>query len=237
MTNDQLKSLIQDSGLRISEDRIPLLEQFVDFFVEKNKTINLTKINSRNEFLIKHILDSLLIDKYIEINPGARVADLGTGGGLPGIPLAILNPKTVFTLIDSVQKKIKCVEEFISQLELNNINCLSDRLEAIGQDKKYREQFDLVIARAIAPLPVLLELALPLVKKGGLFIAMKGPGYKEEINEAANALKQLRIGLPKVEKYELPEGIGTHYLLMFRKNKPTPSIYPRRTGIPNKNPL
>jgi len=237
MTNDQLKSLIQDSGLRISEDRIPLLEQFVDFFVEKNKTINLTKINSRNEFLIKHILDSLLIDKYIEINPGARVADLGTGGGLPGIPLAILNPKTVFTLIDSVQKKIKCVEEFISQLELNNINCLSDRLEAIGQDKKYREQFDLVIARAIAPLPVLLELALPLVKKGGLFIAMKGPGYKEEINEAANALKQLRIGLSKVEKYELPEGMGTHYLLIFRKNEPTPSIYPRRTGIPNKNPL
>jgi len=82
-----------------------------------------------------------------------------------------------------------------------------------------------------------LELALPLVKKGGLFIAMKGPGYKEEIKEATNAFKQLRIGLPKVEKYELPEGMGTHYLLMFRKNEPTPPIYPRRTGIPNKNPL
>jgi len=237
MTNSQLKSECGKLDLKITDSQAGLMQKFITLFIERNKSINLAKINSEKEFVIKHILDSLTISKFIDFKPNSKVADLGTGGGLPGIPLAILFPDTSFTLVDSVQKKIRCVEEFTSRLKLNNINCLSDRLEAIGQDKKYREQFDLVIARAIAPLPVLLELALPLVKKGGLFIAMKGPGYKEEINEAANALKQLRIGLPKVEKYELPEGIGTHYLLMFRKNKPTPSIYPRRTGIPNKNPL
>jgi len=237
MTNQKLKSLIKESDLRISDDRLALIDKFTDLFIEKNKVINLTKINNREEFLIKHILDSLLIDKYIKIQPDMQIADLGTGGGLPGIPLAILHPKVRFTLIDSVQKKIRCIEEFASQLKLSNVIGLSDRLEILGHNKKYREAFDIVLARALAPLPVLLELAVPLVKTGGIFVAMKGPGYLEEISNADNAMRELKIGMPKIEKYELPEVLGTHYLLMFKKDKSAPNAYPRRIGIPSKHPL
>jgi len=237
MTNDQLKSLIAESGLQITEGEMRVLGQFVDLFIEKNKIINLTKINSQKEFLIKHILDSLFVGKYAEIEPNMRVADLGTGGGLPGIPLAILNPDTRFTLIDSVQKKIRCIREFVGKLGLKNVICLSDRLESIGHNKQYRGQFDVVIARALAPMPVVLELALPLVKIGGIFAAMKGPGYVSELDGAKNAMEQLNIGLPKIEKYELPENMGTHFLLMFSKNNPTHDIYPRHVGIPSKKPL
>ena len=234
---NMLKSILQQSSLNIPDNKIRLLKKFIDLFIEKNQHINLVKINDEKEFIIKHIIDSLLIDQLINIKPNTTIADLGTGGGLPGIPLAILHPKCRFTLIDSMQKKIRCTEEFAHQLSLNNIIGLSDRLEAIGQDKKYREQFDTVIARALAPLPVLLELALSLVKIGGVFIAMKGPGYLEEINEASNAIKQLKIGLPSVEKYELPDEMGIRYLLIFQKNKPTPHQYPRNVGVPNKSPL
>jgi 16S rRNA (guanine527-N7)-methyltransferase len=237
MTDLLIKSLCERAGLQISDDGIRLLEKFVDIFTEKNKAINLTKINSREEFLVKHIIDSLLLSRFFSIKPGMKIADLGTGGGLPGIPLAILHPDTDFTLIDSVQKKINCVKEFAEKLRLNNVSGLSDRLEVIGRDKKYREQFDIVVARALAPLPVLLELALPLVKIGGIFAAMKGPGALEEINESGNAIKQLNIGLPRAEKYDLPDEIGKRSLLIFTKTKPTPNNFPRRVGVPNKSPL
>lgn len=237
MTDFSLKSLCGQVDLDISENTIGLLEKFVYIFTEKNKVINLTKINSHEEFLIKHIIDSLLVNRFLNVRSGMKIADLGTGGGLPGIPLAILNPNAGFTLIDSVQKKIVCVKEFAAQLHLNNVIGLSERLEVIGKDKKYREQFDVVVARALAPLPVLLELALPLVKVGGIFVAMKGPACLEEINEATNAIKQLNIGLPRVEKYDLPDNIGKRSLLIFEKKKPIPNIYPRRVGVPNKSPL
>jgi 16S rRNA (guanine527-N7)-methyltransferase len=237
MTNNQLKSLIQESGLQISDDRLILIDRFIDLFIEKNKSINLTKINNREEFLIKHIIDSLILDKYVDIKPNTQVADLGTGGGLPGLLLAILHPDSHFTLIDSVQKKIRCVEEFTNKLNLNNVTGLSERLEELGQNKKYRESFDIVMARALAPLPVLLELAIPLAKTGGIFVAMKGPNYFEELSNSANAMKEFKIEMPKIEKYELPEGMGSHYLLIFKKHSPTSNAYPRRVGVPNKSPL
>jgi 16S rRNA (guanine527-N7)-methyltransferase len=237
MTYLSLKSLCGRAGLEISDNSIGVLEKFVDIFTEKNKVINLTKINSREEFLIKHILDSLLVNRFLRVKSGMKIADLGAGGGLPGIPLAILNREVNFTLIDSVQKKINCVKEFSAHLYLNNVIGLSERLEVIGKDKKYREQFDVVVARALAPLPVLLELALPLVKISGIFAAMKGPGVYEEINAAANAMKQMDIGLPEIEKYDLPDDMGERSLLIFKKIKPTPNIYPRRVGVPSKSPL
>ena len=237
MTNDELTSLCKEAELSISADKQKILKKFVDLFIKKNKVINLTKIKSKEEFLIKHIIDALFVNQFLDIKKNIKVADLGTGGGLPGIPLAILHPDASFTLIDSVKKKIKCVKEFIDKLNLNNVIGLSDRLEIIGQDKKYREQFDLVLARALAPLPTLLELAMPLVKVGGHFIAFKGPGYFAEINEADKAMKILEAEMPKVEFYELPKKMGKHYLLIFKKNKSTPKAYPRKVGMPEKKPL
>lgn len=237
MINDQLTSLLQQSKLIITDDKISLLEKFINLFIEKNQHINLTKINDGQEFLIKHIIDSLLINQLIDIKSDMQIADLGTGGGLPGIPLAIINPKTKFTLIDSAQKKIKCVNEFTDQLGLKNIIGFSDRLEAIGKNKKYREKFDVVIARALAPLPILLELAIPLVRNGGVFVAMKGPSYLEELNRSVNAMKKLKIEPPAIKTYQLPENMGSRYLLIFHKKNSTPSIYPRQIGMPKKSPL
>jgi len=232
-----LNPLLHQSNLTIPDEKISLLEKFINLFVEKNQHINLTKINDEEEFIIKHIIDSLLIGQIIDIKPNTQIADLGTGGGLPGIPLAILNPKCRFTLIDSVQKKIKCVDEFTSNLDINNVIGLSDRLETIGQNKKYREQFDTVIARALAPLPILLELALPLVRIGGIFVAMKGPSYLEELSRSVNAMKQIKIERPTIKTYELPDGMGKRYLLVFKKANPTPKGYPRNVGVPKKQPL
>lgn len=235
-----LYHLLQQSNIPITDEQIRILNEFIKIFIEKNQHINLTKINDEKEFVIKHIIDSLFVGKMVNIKPDARVADLGTGGGLPGIPLAITNPKAEFTLIDSVQKKIRCVEEFALKLDLNNITILSDRLETIGRDKQYREKFDVVIARALANLPTLLEFGLPLVKIGGIFVAMKGPNYSEELNGSANAIKKLQILSATAEqilKYELPDDMGERYLLIFKKTNSTPSQYPRQVGIPEKKPL
>lgn len=237
MTNDQLKILFDESDLALSEYQLHQLKKFIDLFIEKNKVINLTKINSEQEFLIKHMLDSLLADSLMDFSAVKTAADVGTGGGLPGLPLAIMHPETAFTLIDSVQKKIKCVETFAIQLGLDNVKGLSDRLEVIGQDPKYREQFDLVISRALAPLNTLLELSVPLVKTGGRFVALKAKGYLEEIHYAERAMKELGLNMPKVERYELPDDMGYRYLLIFDKTKLTKKTYPRRVGVPKKAPL
>lgn len=227
----------KEAGLRITCDHLAALQKFVDLYTEQNKVINLTRFSTCEEFFKKHIIDALMVTPFFDIRAGMRVADVGTGGGLPGIPLAILNPNTHFTLVDSVQKKIRCVQEFIHSLGLKNVVAMAERLEAVGQDKQFRETFDLVISRALAPLPILLELAMPLVKIGGTFIAMKGPHYSDEIMGAQNAMKELKINQPSVEFYELAEEAGKRTLLIFKKDTPTPSRYPRRVGTPNKSPL
>lgn len=237
MNEVSLETFCKQAGISELFGRFDEMQKFVDLFVEKNKAINLTKFEGCEEFYSKHIYDAFMVCQFFKIKSGMKVADLGTGGGLPGIPLAILHPEAQFTLIDSVQKKIKCVSGFADELKLDNVEAISERLELIGQDKKYRETFDLVLARALAPLPTLLELAMPLVKTGGTFIAMKGPGYLEEINGADNAMRQLKISLPTVERYELPDEAGKRYLLFFSKKKPTPPQYPRRIGVPKKSPL
>jgi 16S rRNA (guanine527-N7)-methyltransferase len=232
-----IEKLCENAGIHLSKSQYADLEQFADLMEAKNKVLNLTRIVDRKDFMIKQILNSLMLGKIVHFKPGLSVVDLGTGGGFPGIPLAIAHPEAQFFLVDSVQKKIRAVEEFVDQLELKNVKALSERIEILGHDSHTRQRFDLVTAQALAPLPVLLELSTPLVKIGGLFVAMKGPNYLEEIAQSANAMKQLKTGEPKIESYELPEGAGSRYLLMFHKTQMTPSQYPRAVGIPNKKSL
>lgn len=232
-----LEKLLRDGGLDLESDKLKKLERFVEIFLAKNLELNLTKVEDERSFLIKHIVDSIYLNQTADIKPGMKVADLGTGGGLPGIVLAILNPKAEFVLVDAVQKKIAAVTGFAADLNLNNVTGVSERLELLGRDGKFREQFDLVTARALAPLPTLLELATPLVKRKGQFIAMKGPGYLEETAQADVAIEKLNVTQPFVEKYELPEGMGKRYLLVFDKKKGTPHMFPRRDGVPKRSPL
>lgn len=233
---NMLNDYFEQVGLDLSSDQEAKLSQFVDLFLAKNEELNLARFSDRKEFLVKHILDSLMAERFMNLKAGMKVADIGTGGGFPGIPLAILHPEVEFTLIDSVQKKITAVQEFADTLGLPNVSTLSGRLEAIGHSD-LRERFDVVVARALAPLPVLLELATPLVKVGGVFVSLKGPGYLEEIIEADAATQLLKLPVPTAERYDLPDDMGKRYVVTFEKKKPTPPRFPRRDGMPKKKPL
>lgn len=233
-----LSSLLKSAGLSISPEAVKKLEHFARLFLEKNEEINLiSRFASEDDFLVKHIVDSLMISSFLGLKPGMEVADVGTGGGLPGIVLAILFPEVQFTLMDSREKKLVAVEGFAETLDLRNVTTVAERLEVIGRDPNYREHFDMVVARALAPLLTLLELCIPLVKKGGQFASLKGPGYLEEIDEAHNAIKQLKLDYPKAERYQLPNDEGRRFVLLFDKMKPTPPQYPRRVGMAKKRPL
>jgi 16S rRNA (guanine527-N7)-methyltransferase len=213
------------------------LKQYADLLLEKNEHVNLTAPMLTEDFYVKHLIDSLLIVKYQPLHEGWKVLDIGTGGGLPGIPLAIIYPQVHFTLLDATQKKISAVEEFARALRLTNITALAARAEDLGQNKVHREDYDLVVSRAVAPLRELLELAMPLVHLNGRFIAYKGPDYISELTQARSAITKLQCERPQVNTYTLPESAGQRALLIFTKKFQTPAVYPRRPGIPHSNPL
>ncbi len=237
MNYTNFKSLAKDIKIQITESQFNQLSEFIELLKEKNKELNLTRIADEKEVWIKHVIDSLMVLNFVDINPEMKIVDLGTGGGFPGIPLAILYPETDFLLIDSVEKKIKAVQEFANKLELKNIKTLSERAEILGQDPIYREKYNIILSRAVASLPVLMEITTPFIKTNGLLFAYKGPDYVVEVAEAKNASEELNIGSPEVFHYHLPEDMGERVILEIQKNKPTPNKYPRRAGIPNKKPL
>ena len=199
--------------------------------------LNLTRIIDNQDVWIKHILDSLIAAPLFKVEPGMKVMDIGTGGGLPGIPLAILFPSVEFVLVDSTQKKIEAVREFAHELNLKNVQCIAERAEVLGQSPSHRNQYDLVLSRALAPLRVLIELTVPLIHLYGNVIAYKGPEYISELATSQNSITKLKAESPRVFQYSLPEGIGNRTLIQITKKHVTPDLYPRRDGMPAKRPL
>ena len=229
----ELKSKASLINIILKEKQIEDLYIYMNLLLEWNEKMNLTAIIEPKEVILKHFIDSLTISGFIE--EGKNIVDIGTGAGFPGIPLSIIKDNNI-TLLDSLNKRITFLQNVINTLELKDIKAVHSRVEEFAKNKKEREMYDIATSRAVAPLNVLLEYLLPLVKVGGKCICMKGSNI-EEIDEAENALKILGGEIEKIEKITLPESDITRNIIIIKKVKETPLKYPRKPGIPSKEPI
>lgn len=218
------------------EDKIPAMAHFAELVLDANRELNLTRIVEPREMAVKNFLDSLSI-LMLEWPAQLRCLDLGTGAGFPGVPLALAREGWELMLLDSLRKRLAFLDRAAAELELRNVGTLHARAEDAGKDPEHREVYDLVVSRAVASLPVLLELGTPLVKVGGFFAAYKSGEVDAEIQSAAAAMEAMHVGLERVFPLQLPFDLGERTILLFKKTAPTPGSYPRRAGIPEKRPL
>ena len=214
---------------------LELLYIYYEMLYETSKVMNLTTIVELEEAYIKHFYDSLLLSKVVDLTQNITLADVGTGAGFPGLVLKIVYPNINVTLIEPLTKRCKFLQSVIDKLELKGIVIVNDRAE--NAIKTMRESFDVVTARAVASLNVLSEICVPFVKLNGVFIALKGSSYQEEIDLSSQAIKKLKVKLVKKELLELPLNMGERAILMYKKYENTPSIYPRLYAKIKKNPL
>jgi 16S rRNA (guanine527-N7)-methyltransferase len=224
--------------LTLPEPALPQLARYLDLLLEANETTNLTAIRERDAAWSRLIVDSLTALPGLDPLPaGGKVIDLGTGGGLPGIPLAVARPDLPFTMLDSTAKKVRLLEQFIETLELSNATPLQGRAEALGQDTAHRAHYDIAISRAIGDMRAVLEYSLPLVKVGGRVLAMKGPRLESELEAAGDALDVLGAGeLQIVDAY--PETFDNDLVIAsIVKARPTPEQYPRNASRMRQRPL
>ena len=237
MTDENLlREGLKGVGIDANDIQIKQLLSFMEILLDANKKINLTSIKEPGEFISKHIIDSLVMLSRDYVFDGVKIMDLGTGGGFPGIPLKILYPEIQLTLVDSVRKKLNFIDLAAKQLNLH-VELVHERAENLGKNKKYREKYDIVISRAVANMQVLVELCLPLVKVGGLMISSKGPRYAEELKSTENALNILGSQVKTIKDCIIPFAELERHIIVIEKEKVTPAIYPRKPGMPNKNPL
>lgn len=215
------------------------LHAYADALHAGNRRLNLTAITDRDEIFVKHFWDTLAIVPHLDalLPPHAHVIDVGTGGGIPGVVLAIARPTWRITLLDATRKKVRFVEETAQALGLANVHAVWGRAEEIAREPDHREQYDLAVARAVAALRVLAELCLPFVRVGGWWCAMKGPAIEEEAAEAEAAVALLGGEPPQVVDVAVPGLDARRTLALVRKVAPTPEMYPRRAGVPHKRPL
>lgn len=222
-------------GVRFSVEQIEQFYKYMNLLIEWNEKMNLTAITEPKEIILKHFIDSITILKYIDDN--SKLVDVGTGAGFPGVPLSIMNPTLKITLVDSLNKRLIFLQEVVKELNLKNIEIVHARAEEFGQNKNYREKFDIATSRAVANLATLSEYLVPLVKIGGKIISMKASNAKEEINDAQKAIEVLGGKIEKIEEFDLPESDIGRTIIIIDKNKCTPVIYPRKAGTPAKEPI
>lgn len=223
------------AGYELSALQLEQFEKYYEMLVETNKVMNLTALTEPQDVAVKHFVDSLMA--YADYFPGKVLADVGTGAGFPGIPLKIYCPSLKVVLIDSLAKRLNFLQRVIAELGLKDIECVHLRAEDAGKNPAHREKYDIVTARAVARLSVLSEYCLPLVKVGGVFVALKGAKYQEEIAAAGKALSVLGGKLIEAKKVELPGLNDGRAVVTIKKVKASPKAYPRNAGLPDKNPL
>lgn len=208
---------------------------YMELLIEWNEKMNLTAITDPKEIILKHFVDSLTIAKYVKEDKS--IIDMGTGAGFPGIPIKIYRKDIKVVLADSLNKRIKFLDEVIDKLKLENVETIHCRAEELGKNKQYREKFDYATSRAVANLSTLSEYLMPFVKLNGKCIFMKTIEVEEELEKAKKAIKTLGGKIEKVDKFEIPESDLGRSIIIVKKEKITPSKFPRKPGTPAKEPL
>lgn len=223
-------------NIEISEKQNENLEKYAEMMLRYNEFMNLTAITEPDEIREKHFLDSITLLLSGKISEGCTLIDIGAGAGFPSIPVKIVRDDINLTMLDSLNKRINFLNDVIKELDIKNAKAIHSRAEDAGKNKELRESFDIATARAVADLAVLAEYALPFVKVGGYFVAMKGTAPAEEIENAKKAVREMGGEIEQVKEALLPSGIR-HSLVIIRKVIPTPSKYPRKAGKPSKEPI
>ena len=234
----QLQSRLSDWQFALNERQKEQFRLYYENLVEWNQVMNLTAITDPEGVYEKHFLDSLaVVLTDLPTGAGKRWADIGTGAGFPGLPIAIAFPELQMVLVDSLRKRVRFLEDTVQKLELTNVAIYQGRAEDLGRQAAFREQFDVACSRAVANMSTLVEYTLPFVRVNGVFLAYKTAQYQEEVSQAAGAIRLLGGSEPVVQEFSLP---GTEYqrsLIQIRKIHKTPGKYPRKAGTPSKEPL
>ncbi len=221
----------------LTEQQCQQFQTYYEMLIEKNKVMNLTAITEYEEVIDKHFLDSILLGTVMDLSGDMSVIDVGTGAGFPGIPLKIAYPNLKITLLDSLNKRVKFLNEVIEELGLTDIEAVHARAEEGARKQEYREQFDLCVSRAVANLSTLSEYCLPFVKKSGCFVSYKSSQIEEELQQSKKAVKILGGKIRNVEEKQLPDTDIVRQFVMIEKIGPTPKAYPRKAGTASKTPL
>ena len=238
MPSTIFKRNLDSIGMTLSDIQIEQLDKYYELLVEWNSFMNLTGITDYEEVMLKHYLDSLVLKLPINgENKHIKLIDVGTGAGFPGLPLKIAYPEAEVVLFDSLNKRIKFLDEVINTLGLKNVTTIHGRAEDGGRNPKLREQFDVSVSRAVADLAVLSEYNLPFVKVGGYFVAYKSKDVDAEVEKSKKAIGILGGEVEKVDKFTLPETDIERALVYIKKVKNTGKKYPRKAGVPGKEPL
>ena len=237
MNNEMFQTSLKEKGIELSEKQLSQFEKYFQLLVEWNEKMNLTAITEKEEVYLKHFYDSVTAAFYFNFKQDITVCDVGAGAGFPAIPLKICFPEIKLTVVDSLNKRIGFLEHVVKELGLEDVSMYHDRAETFAHRPEFRQQFDLVMARAVARLSVLSELCLPLVKKGGHFLGMKGANLPEEVKDGEKAVKLLGGKIEDVHSFLLPIEESERNIVIIEKVNETPKKFPRKPGTPNKSPI
>lgn len=237
MNEQQFLDALKEKGIVLTDTQVIQFKKYFELLVEWNEKMNLTAITDLEGVYLKHFYDSISASFYFDFTKVTTVCDVGAGAGFPSIPIKICFPHLHVTIVDSLNKRITFLNHLSEQLKLENVNFVHARAEEFGQNAKYREQFDVVTARAVARLSVLSELCVPLAKNGGYFVALKAAAGPDELKDAKKAIETLGVELKEEFAFLLPVEESERTLYVFEKIKTTPKKYPRKPGVPNKTPI
>jgi 16S rRNA (guanine527-N7)-methyltransferase len=237
MNVEQFAANLQEKGISLSSIQLDQFEKYYETLVEWNEKINLTAITEKGDVYLKHFYDCIAAAFYYDFTKPFHLCDVGAGAGFPSIPLKIIFPQVQLTIVDSLNKRISFLNHLSNILNLENVQFVHDRAETFGINPKYREQFDVVTARAVARMSVLSELCLPLVRVGGHFIALKAINAEEELKAGQKAIATLGGKLENQFTFTLPIEEFERTIIVVKKEKQTPKKYPRKPGTPGKTPI